>query len=82
MKTEEVTFRLTLDERARRVTEGGQAMVVRDWSDRRIVYSDFNPGLLAALAGGVVTSLDRKTGAWVSKWGGGVCRPADSKAGR
>ena len=75
LKTEDVTFRLALDERARKVAQDGRAMVVRDWSDRRLVYSDYNPGILGALAGGVVTTLDFKTGAWRDKWGNGRCKP-------
>lgn len=75
MRTEEVAFRLTVDERARRVVENGKVMVVRAWSKERLVYSDYNPGILAALAGGVVTTLDRQSGAWRTKWGNGVCKP-------
>jgi hypothetical protein len=75
MRTEEVAFRLKIDERARRVVEDGKVMVVRAWSKERLVYSDYNPGILAALAGGVVTTLDRETGAWRTKWGRGVCKP-------
>jgi hypothetical protein len=82
MRIEEVAFRLGLDDRARRVTEDGKVMVVRVWSPRRIVYSDYNPGILAALAGGVVTTLDRTTGAWRNKWGSGVCRAAETRQGR
>ena len=76
MRTEEVAFRLKIDERARRVVEDGKVMVVRAWSKERLVYSDYNPGILAALAGGVVTTLDRHSGVWRNKWGSGVCRPA------
>lgn len=75
MRTEEVTFRLKIDERARRVVEDGKIMVVRAWSKERLVYSDYNPGILAALAGGVVTTLDRQSGAWRNKWASGVCKP-------
>ena len=76
MRTEEVVFRLKIDDRARRVVEEGKVMVVRAWSKERLVYADYNPGILAALAGGIVTTLDRTTGAWRNKWASGVCRPA------
>lgn len=74
MTRRDVSFRLTLHLRARRVVQDGQVMVVRDWTPDRVVYSDYNPGILAALAGGVVTTVDLKTGAWRDKWGSGRCR--------
>ena len=82
MRMREIVFRLRIDDKARQVVEDGKVMVVRDWSDRRVVYSDYNPGILGALAGGVVTSLDRSTGAWRNKWGSGSCRAADARTGR
>jgi hypothetical protein len=74
MRAEGVAFRLTLDDARRRIREDGKTMVVRDWTPERLVYSDYNPGILAALAGGVVTTVDLKTGAWRNKWGSGRCK--------
>jgi hypothetical protein len=74
MTRQAVAFRLSLDAGARKVVQDGQVMVVRDWSQGRVVYSDYNPGILAALAGGVVTTVDLKTGAWRDKWGSGRCK--------
>lgn len=82
MRTEDIIFRLSLDPRKRQVVEDGRVMVIRDWSDRRVVYSDFNPGILSALAGGLVTTLDRDSGAWRNKWGGGTCKAAGDDARR
>lgn len=73
MTTQAVSFRLELNPVTRRVVQDGKVMVVRQWSEGRVVFSDYNPGILGALAGSIVTTLDRKSGAWRDKWGRGSC---------
>lgn len=72
-----ITFQVTIDLDARRLLRDGQAMVIRQWSDSRIIYSEHNPGILAALANDVVTTLNPASGAWRDKWGGGTCQAAE-----
>lgn len=79
LTTRDIAFQVEMDSASRTVVQDGKTMVVRDWSKQRIVYSDFNPGILGALANGAVTTLNLATGAWRDQKGSGTCKPAPSR---